>query len=433
MTQEQVVIVGGGPAGSVMGAYLSRAGVRNIILESAIHPRAHVGESLVTASTRVLEEIGVLGEVERSGFVKKFGASWHPPTASGSVYVKFSEVFQEGIRQDHTYHVDRSKFDLMLLKHAERLGSRVVQGVKVKDVIFDGDRACGVKVDVAGSITSIPASVVIDASGRQTLIGNQLNLKQNDPLLNQFAVHAWFHNVDRGNRPDDIHIYFMPIKRGWVWQIPITEDLTSVGVVAERDLFRQGKRDHQGWFFDIINSAPATQFAMRNATAANDFKVEADYSYKMRQLVGNGWVLVGDAARFVDPIFSSGVSVAMHCAKFASQQLLETMSKGILRPSREDLLPYEERVLRGTQIWYEFICLYYKLRSVFTYFISKPEYRGQVIDLLQGNVYARSEVPVLNAMREFIATIESSPGHVLRAFLDPDIDAADTAVPKTVS
>ena len=126
-----VIIIGGGPAGSVIGSYLSMAGINNIILESAIHPRPHVGESMVTATTRVFKDIGFLETMEREGFIRKYGAGWHPPDRQGDFNIEFREYPQDGIEQDYTYHVDRSKFDLLLLKHAEGLDSRVIQGVHV--------------------------------------------------------------------------------------------------------------------------------------------------------------------------------------------------------------------------------------------------------------------------------------------------------------
>ncbi len=415
----QVVIIGGGPGGAVLGCYLSKAGIKNTILERAVFPRPHVGESMVPSTTRIFEEIGFLPVMEREGFVRKYGASWHPVKGNSSLCIEFKEFPQPGVDQDYTYHVDRSRFDMLLLEHAESLGSQVHQGVRVKRVLFEGDTAVGVEVDMAGESVEIPADIVVDASGRNTLLGTQLSLKEKDPNFNQFAVHGWFKGVDRGPRPDDIHIHFLPVKRGWVWQIPITEDITSIGVVAEREVFRQGKRDHAAWFKELSVSAPDIAAAMRNATQVKDFCVEGDYSYSMRTFVGNGWLLIGDAARFVDPIFSSGMSVAMYSAKFAAERILSALESGDVR--REVFEPYEKRLKMGTSIWYEFILLYYKLLPVFTHFIVKKDYRLQVLQLLQGDVYDRGEAPVLRAMREFIAAVENNEGHLLSDAVDPEL------------
>ena len=400
-----VVIIGGGPAGSTMGSYLSKAGINNVILESATHPRPHVGESLVPSTTRIFDEIGFLETMEREGFPKKFGASWHPISAKGEFEIVFAEFPQPGVKQDHTYHVDRAKFDHLLLHHAKSLGSTVIQGAPVKEVLMEGGRACGVRVDVGGESVNIPAKVVVDASGRRTLLGSQLRLKQKDEIFNQFAVHAWFENVNKGDTQSRnfIHIYFLPVERGWVWQIPITEEISSVGVVTEREVFRGSRKDVEAWFNSYICSTPNLASAMQDARRINDFKSEGDYSYKMDKFVGDGYVLIGDAARFVDPIFSSGVSVATYSAKFAAECIVKGFETGDF--SEAAMKPYEQRLKNGTNIWYEFIRLYYKVLPIFTYFIREKDYRHQVLQLLQGEVYDRQDAPVLTAMREFIASV----------------------------
>jgi flavin-dependent dehydrogenase len=424
---EQVVIIGGGPAGSALACYLAQAGIASLILEGANHPRPHVGESLVPSTTRQFRDLGFLPTMEREGFIRKYGASWHPPTRGGHLAVLFSEFPQRGVEQDYTYHVDRGRFDLLLLKHAESLGARVCQGVRVQEVRFEDGWVKGVRAQVAGRTLDVPCRFVADASGRGTLLGRQLGWKRPDAHFNQFAVHAWFEGVERGPRPDDIHVYFLPVERGWVWQIPITEQVTSVGVVADKLVFQESKHDYAGWFGRLSQSAPDVAAAMAAARRVDDFKIEADYSYCMDHFVGNGCALIGDAARFVDPIFSSGVSVALASAKFAAERIAQGFAEDDL--GAEMLAPYEERLRRGTSIWYEFICLYYKLLPLFTRFIQSEQYRHQVLQLLQGEVYDRQEVPVLDAMRSFIAGVERTEGHLLAPALDQGIrlDAAPAA------
>lgn len=433
MSTLDVIIVGGGPAGSALGCYLSKAGIKNIILEAANHPRPHVGESLVTSTTRVFDEIGFLETMEREGFVRKYGASWHPPKKGGSMSIRFAEFPQPGVNQDYTYHVDRSRFDLLLLKHAEALGSQVYQGVRAKEVLFDGDRAIGVKVDIAGQTIDLRSRLVVDATGRNTLLGRQLRWKKGDEHFNQFAVHAWYEDVDRGpvESRDEIHIHFLPVERGWVWQIPITDEVTSIGAVAEHRVFKGAKKDHAGWFDELVRSAPDVEHAMRDARRINDFKVEADYSYCMESFCGDGFLLIGDAARFVDPIFSSGVSVALSSAKFASERIVYAVENDDF--SKAALKPYEERLRRGTSVWYEFITLYYKLLPLFTHFIQSKKHRHQVLQLLQGEVYDRQEVPVLDAMREYIEQVEKTEGHLLEPALDRSLPNPERAETGTAS
>lgn len=417
-----VVVIGGGPAGSVVGCYLSKAGIPNIIFEKAIHPRPHVGESLVSSTTRVLQDLDFVETMEKAGFVRKYGASWHPPKGQGTVAIQFREFPQPGINQDYSYHVDRSKMDLLLLKHAEKLGSTVYQGVGVKEVLFDADgRAIGVNAECAGQTIRVDTPMVVDASGRHTLLGKHFGWKQTDSLFNQFTVHAWFEDVDRGPKETahDIHIFFLNVPRGWVWQIPIDEKVTSIGVVAEKGVFQEARGDHASWFHDMCRSTPDITRAMENARRVNEFQAEADYSYSMKHLCGDGIVLIGDAARFVDPIFSSGVSVALYSAKIAAERIehayrTQDFSAAVFKP-------YEERIRAGTKIWYEFIRLYYKVLPLFTYFIQHPDYRRGLFQLLQGEVYDRGDAQVLEAMRTYIKAVEQSDTHVFKSQLDPSI------------
>ena len=411
-----VIIIGGGPAGSTLGSYLSLAGIDNIILEAANHPRPHVGESLVTSTLVPFKEIGFLETMEREGFVKKYGAAWHA-FSGNELSIPFREWPNYGIDQDYTYHVDRSKFDLLLLKHAESLGSKVYQGVRVRQVLFEDGKAVGVRAQVGEAEFDLHAKIVVDASGRNTVLGRQLGIKDNDPIFNQYAVHTWFEGMKRSETTtgDFIHIYFLPVERGWAWQIPITAEITSVGVVAEREVFRQCHNDVAEFFTTYVQSNPALAAALAPATQVTEFKTEADYSYKMQRFVGDGWLLIGDAARFVDPIFSSGVSVALFSAKMATEQIRLAFETGDF--SEAVFKPYEDRLLSGVQVWYEFIRLYYKLLPLFTHFIQSKEHRTQIQELLQGLVFDRKEVPVLDAMREYIRKVEQSDQHLFKAHL----------------
>ena len=418
-----VIIIGGGPAGSTMGSYLSKARIKNLILEGHNQPRPHVGESLVLSTMRVFAELGLLDPMDQAGFPKKYGASWRDFSGKEQA-LHFSEFRQEGIDRDHTYHVDRGKFDLLLLKHAQSLGSEIHQGVQVKRINFVDGQAVGVRAKFAGQEIDIPSRIVVDASGRQTLLGRQLNLKQNDRIFNQYAVHGWFENVERGDNPktaDYIHIYFLPVKRGWAWQIPITDRITSVGVVAEREVFQQFKSESERYFDTYVQSNKGLARAMTNAVRVNEFKTEGDYSYILDRFCGNGFLMVGDAARFVDPIFSSGVSVAMHSARFGAESIRAALESGHL--SEEAFKPYERTLRAGVDIWYEFIRLYYKLLPLFTLFI-QSKYRVEILRLLQGEVFDRHDVRVLDVMRRYIAVVEQNEGHVFRGQLS-DIPIED--------
>ncbi len=415
---DDVIIIGGGPAGSGLGCYLSKAGISNIIIEGANHPRPHVGESLVLSTLGVFQEIGFLETMEQENFVRKYGAAWHPITKQGDMSLKFANFTGNGINQDYTYHVDRARFDMLLLKQAEKLGSKVYQGIHVKEVLFDDNgQANGVMFRVGDQEVRLSGKVIVDATGRNTLLGRQLKIKKNDPIFNQYAVHTWYKGVQRNNGADGdyIHIYFLPVERGWTWQIPITDEITSIGVVTEKEVFKQSKLDVEEYFNSHLQSTPALAEAMQNATRIKDFEFEGDYSYSMDKFVGDGFLLIGDAARFVDPIFSSGVSVALYSAKFASEVICQAFEANDF--SVKSFTPYETRLRKGVQIWYEFIRLYYKMLPLFTHFIRTEEYRRDVLRLLQGEVFDRDEVPVLDKMKNYVKTVEASDNHLFKKHL----------------
>ena len=412
----EVIIIGGGPAGAALGGYLSKAGIQNVILEGAIHPREHVGESMVMSCVKVFQDLDFLETMENSGSIRKYGASWHE-TKGRESSLTFADFPQDGVNQSYTYHVDRSTFDLNLLKHAEKLGSQVYQGVQVKKVLFKNGQAHGVRARVADKEFNLESRLVVDASGRNTLLGKQLKIKRNDPIFNQYAVHTWFEGVDRGEgyTEEYIHIYFLPVERGWAWQIPVSATQTSIGVVTEREVFRSFKGDIEQFFNHYVQSNDGLAKAVKNATRIKKLTTEGDYSYQMERFVGDGWLLVGDAARFVDPIFSSGISVALSSAKFASEVIIPALKHDDL--SVNAFLSYEEKLKAGVNIWYEFILLYYKLLPLFTRFIRSEKYKADIHRLLQGNVFDRKESPVLDAMREYIKKVESTENHIFKGQL----------------
>ena len=238
------------------------------------------------------------------------------------------------------------------------------------------------------------------------------------------AVYSWFRNVKAPSPEtgDYIHVHFLPIQRGWVWQIPIYADATSVGVVVEKSVFQESGKDHESFFNDVIAMSNNTKHILGDAERIRDWYVEGDYSYKMDRFTGDGWMLVGDAARFVDPIFSSGVSVAVNSAKFAFEALDVALKGGDERASFE---AYNEKVGRGVQIWYEWITIYYKLQALFTRLGKDPENKRQMQQLLQGDVYDRSAVDVLDRMKALVKTVEESDEHILKPFLSDTVTVAD--------
>ena len=430
-TDTDVGIIGGGPAGASMAAYLAKAGVKCVVFESELFPRPHVGESLVPSSTRVFRDLDFLPVMEEAKFPHKFGAGW-TAAADAPVYnhdfeglgemhahvdgpnLRFEERDQPGVNQIYTYHVDRGKFDNLLLHHANQLGAEVYNGVRVSRVEVNGGPPT-VKYNIAGRETGTTCKIVVDTSGRRTLLGNQLKVRIRDKVFDQFAIHTWFENYDRSSwikkesMKDFIFIHFLPISNSWIWQIPITETITSIGVVTQRKNFAKTRESREEFFWEAVGSRPELLERLRAADQIRPFKEEGDYSYAMQQIVGDRWLMVGDAGRFVDPIFSTGVSIALNSSRFAHRDIIGALETGNFTQRAYET--YATTIRRGTKNWYDFIQVYYRLNVLFTYFITDERYRLDVLKLLQGDVYDADEPEVLTKMRRMVSTVEESPAH----------------------
>lgn len=409
-----VIIVGGGPAGSVLGTYLARAGVDHMIIDKAHHPRPHVGESLVCSTTGILEEIGFLPMMRKKNFIVKRGVSW-------STWFEEREIdlsFEDFGCHDHAYHVDRAKFDDLLLQHARNLGSRVLTGVQVERVDFDRKGAAsGVTAKVGGAQVALKARLVVDASGRKTMLGRQLELVQPDPEFRQFAVHSWFGNVHRGKAEtaDNLHIHLLPLARGWAWQIPINADVTSIGVVTDREDYVKAGEDVEKFFQWSTSLNPALAARLQNAKRLREFRMEGNYSYMLSQFTGDGWLATGDAAYFVDPIFSSGMSIAMHSARFAAPVIIEALAENDV--SAGQLAPYEEKMRSGAHVWREFVRLFYANAPIFGRVVSESEVRLPAMRLCEGEVYDAAAPETLAQLRAGFDDIRRTPEHPLRQYL----------------
>jgi len=306
-----VAIIGGGPAGASLGAYLAKAGAKVIILEQALFPRPHVGESLVPSSTRVFKDLDFMAVMEREKFPHKFGAvwtsaagrqeynhSWHGLEPDVRADIRFEEREQPGVDQNYTYHVDRGKFDNLLLQHAQQLGAEVLEGAGVQDVDFSGPWP-RLPFSVGTKSFDLTCKIVADASGRKTLLGRRLGLKVMDKVFDQYAIHTWFDGYDRlsamapgdDRKGDYIYVHFLPITNSWVWQIPITDTITSVGVVTQKKHFKSAA-DREAFFWECVGSRPELLEALRKAERIRPFGEEGDYSYAMSEITGDHWLMV---------------------------------------------------------------------------------------------------------------------------------------------
>ncbi len=409
-----VIIIGGGPAGATMGALLGMSGYNAIILEKDIHPRDHVGESITPSTNPIFKRIGFLEKIEDFGFVHKPGACWTAPRSPVGKFVslRLGEFPPPGATQFYTYNVERDLFDTLLLRNAFEKGAKVLQGVNVSQVLFDGDRAVGVRAKVTdGWERELRAPFIVDASGRRCMIANQLKLKTKDALFNQFGIYSWFTGVEP-NPPGYegmLFLHFLGLERAWAWQIPMRNGVFSIGVVTDKADFQKSGRSHEDFFNSLIERSRSFKHVMRGAKRIRPWWIEGDYSYEVEQIAGPGWVLVGDSLRFVDPIFSTGVDVAMFSANYA----FEAIDAALKGEQTEEAVfaSYQQRVGDGVQAWYDLIAMFYKLQNLFTAFAVRKRFREKVVRILQGNLYIPES---LERAREMIDIMENAYQEVMK-------------------
>jgi flavin-dependent dehydrogenase len=424
-----VIIIGGGPAGSALGTMLAQDGRKVIIIEKDIHPRDHVGESLTPSTNLVFKQIGFLDKMNDAGFIHKPGTGWNAPR---SPLWKFIEIWLfefplPGTPQPYTYNVERDVMDAMLIRHAHENGVKVLQGVKVERVLFEGDRAVGVRAKVSdGWERDLRAKVVVDATGRRCFLANQLKLKKKDPNFNQFCIYSWFEGVKQPpKRLEGFTLfYFIGLNQAWSWHIPLRQGKASMGVVVDKEDFQKSGQSHEEFFYSLVNRNLTFTDAMRDAVRVRPWWIEGDYSYQVERFAGPGWLLIGDALRFVDPIFSSGVDVALFSALYAHETITAALETGDeAKPFGE----YERRVVTGMDVWYDLISMFYRLQNLVSRYATSPRWREQIVRTLQGNPYipetqerART---LLAAMQQSYELVMREPANLLRPWaMDPERD-----------
>ncbi|HWS85810.1 MAG TPA: ATP-binding cassette domain-containing protein [Pyrinomonadaceae bacterium] len=394
-----VIVVGGGPAGAALGAYLGRAGIDHLILDKAHHPRAHVGESLSSTATRLLREIDFLPTLEREGFGVKRGISWTTWDGADSIDMTLAG---DG-RDELAYHVDRSKFDELLLRHARNNGSRILSGAHVDRVEFNRQGfATGISAKVSESRFTLNARLVVDASGRHCLLGRQLRLVNSHSKSQRFAIHSWFTNIALGkdSTADYTHIHLLPGQLGWAWQIPITGEVTSVGVVTDREPDMKSGGDVDQLFKHAVEHNPVLAGRMDNAVRLREYRIDANFGYDMGRTAGNGWLMVGDAAFFIDPIFPAGVSNALHTAKLAAEAIAAGFANNDL--GEDAFAGYERRLRDGIGIWSQLVTLIYGDPSALIAAATESEHRDRFLRLFEGEVYEPAAAEAMEQLRRAV-------------------------------
>ena len=398
-----VIVMGGGPAGSSVASMLAREGRQVILFEKEIFPRHHIGESLMTDTYWTFRRMGLLEKLRDSPFVRKYSVQF--ANAAGKESRPF--YFFEAVHHESavTWQVTRAKFDHMLIDHAAEQGATVHQGVLVKQVLFEGDRAVGVEVQMQdGSREKFFAKVVVDATGQMAMLSNKFRWRVRDPKLKKAVVYSYFKGA---HREPDLNGGATLVLRtehgsgGWFWYIPLEDDITSVGIVANPEYLLKGRGQDLAKILDeeIQKCEPCAK-RVGNAERVDKIYSILDYSYRSKHNAGNGFIIIGDAYGFLDPIYSSGVLLALKMAELATDAIHDAFQHDDFSAAR--LGQYQTKLDRGIESMRKLVYAFYNDGFSFSGFLRKyPDERHHIINLLIGDVFKEGVDQVYGPMSEF--------------------------------
>jgi flavin-dependent dehydrogenase len=351
-----VAIIGGGPAGSIAAALLARAGRRVIVFEREKFPRFHIGESLLPFSMKAFTRLGLHEKFLRAGFMKKFGGEIVGACSDSGTKFYFKDGYRS--QTDHAYQVTRGDFDKVLLDHAAECGAEVHEETSVDRVEFSKENVeLAVRSNPENFRGSIRARYLIDASGRASVLGRHFKIKKTYNHLQKLSIFAHY---DGAWRPEGIDGTLTVLLRAidrWFWLIPLSAERTSIGVVLDSEIFRKSKLSAEDFLERALAEQPIIAKRMKNARRVSEVYVEADFSYRSERLHGDRWLLAGDAAGFIDPIFSSGVFLAV----FSGEKCADVLNEVFDHPRKAKRLfaGYERAVNRAMDIYLRFVNAWY--------------------------------------------------------------------------
>ena len=388
-----VLVIGGGPAGSTAAALLASRGHSVTLLEKAHHPRFHIGESLLPANMPLLEQLGVADEVAKLG-MEKWGIEFVSPWHEHRTTLEFGQSWDKNL--DMAYQVRRSDFDHVLIRKAASNGANVVEGCRVRDVAFKDDHS-GAFVTAQnddGTTVRYEARMVVDASGRDTFLAGKLGAKRKNKAHNSSALYGHFENAERlpGKLEGNITIFWFA--HGWFWFIPLSDGATSVGAVCWPYYLktRPKGRSLNDFFMDTIALCAPLQERLKNASLLADAEATGNYSYTTTHAQGPNYLLLGDAFAFVDPVFSSGVFLAMNSA-FVGADLVTAR---LTQPSavRAATKRFDEVMLKGPRefSWFIYRVTNPTMRDLFMAPRNVLRVREALLSLFAGDIFGKTPI-----------------------------------------
>ena len=381
------ILIGAGPAGCAAATVLAGQGHRVLVLEREKFPRYHIGESLIPFTFQPLERLGLVERMKRSHYQKKYSVLFVSPNGKPSEpFYFFKRYDRDTIAQ--TWQVVRSEFDLMLMEHARSRGATVLEETSVTGLLKENGRVVGVRAQgKTGGPIELRAPITLDCSGRESFAAVREGWRIRDPYLNKVAVWTYYKGSKRDAGIDEgqTTVAYVP-EKGWFWHIPLHDDTVSVGVVAEgKYLTRGGVKDPKTIFHREVGENPWIQDHLSVGESTGDYYLTAEYSHHARHCGSAGLLLVGDAFCFLDPVFSSGLMLALKSGVMAADAVHEALVAADFAPARFGA--YATSLRGGIENMRKLVYAFYNPKFSFKQVIDKyPEMAGEITDCLSGDV-----------------------------------------------